>query len=64
VKEPDLLFEQLRATAVAHPQPCGYCHANPGELCKNKKTGEPLVNAPAHYARLQAAPLPKTESSQ
>jgi hypothetical protein len=62
VKKHDLLFEQLRALAVNHPEPCGFCHAKTGELCVNKKTGEPLENIPAHYARLRLADLPKVEN--
>lgn len=61
MKKPDLLFEQLRALAVNHPEPCGYCHAKTGELCINKNTGAPLENVAAHYARLRPVDLPKVE---
>lgn len=51
----DLLFAELRAIALAHPQPCGYCHALTGELCVNSKSGDVLEHAPAHWKRLKAA---------
>lgn len=49
----DLLFEQLRAEALAQSEPCDYCHAIKGQLCVNSKTGDVLRNAPAHWARLK-----------
>lgn len=33
--------------------PCPYCHAAPGETCRNSANGELLVNLPAHLTRLQ-----------
>jgi len=38
----DLLFEQLRAEALAQSEPCDYCHAIKGQLCVNSKTGDVL----------------------
>lgn len=63
MKEKDLFFTHLRAQALAHPEPCGYCNAKTGELCVNKKTGTPLVSVPAHYARLKVLPLTSPSST-
>jgi hypothetical protein len=63
-KKHDLLFEQLRALAVNHPAACPYCHAETGRICVNKKTGELLVNVPAHYARIKIAGYPDVEDSK
>jgi hypothetical protein len=55
----DLRFSRIQALALAHPEPCGYCHAKTGELCTNKATGKPFKHLPAHFARLKAADLMK-----
>lgn len=34
---------------------CEYCHATPGEPCRNLRTNQPLQNAPAHTCRTKLA---------
>lgn len=52
---PDLRADRKRALTV----PCGYCHAEPGQVCTrpNVLTGEPkpLEVFAAHLPRLKAA---------
>ncbi|MGH3985931.1 MAG: zinc finger domain-containing protein [Pseudonocardiaceae bacterium] len=55
----DLRFAKIHELALAHPEPCGYCHAATGTSCVNKKTGKPFQHLPAHFARLNAADLVK-----
>lgn len=46
---------QFRTTrSHAEQYPCPYCHAKPGETCRNSANGEPVVYQPAHLARLRA----------
>lgn len=65
MNEPDLQFAELRAQALALPEPCSYCHAPTGKLCVNKSNGKPLHHVAAHYARLKLIGFPaKTASSK
>lgn len=53
---PDLQADRELAQTVAcnEPRPHG-CGAAIGEPCRNLGTGEPLLNLPAHDARMRAA---------
>lgn len=55
----DWNFDEMRAKALALPEPCGYCHAKTGQRCVNKETGEPLHHVSAHYARLRLIGFPR-----
>lgn len=47
-------FDRRRSAAERHR--CPYCHAEPGDTCRNSSTGEPLTCYPAHPARSSAQP--------
>lgn len=41
----------LARRAAANTVPCRGCRAHPDHTCRNTKTGQPLVVAPAHTVR-------------
>lgn len=46
---------EWRVAALAGPDPCGYCNAEPGVPCTDPRTGYQLKYQAAHLVRLKAA---------